>query len=169
MSYVLASKEEERRHSATARELWMQWFGKDSDDLVPTTAAFGEEVEMEVEVEESAVVVDTTLARKRPHNLERDKRGNIIRACGIVGCQYKTGLLENMQRLKASKHGINVVWFSSDQDNCDFKANKQATSNNTNKVFTTSTPSGTSAIHANTKPSKRATSNHTNEESTNNN
>ena len=30
-----------------------------------------------------------------------------------------------MKNRKAAQHGINVVWFSCDQDNCDYKA-KQA-------------------------------------------
>ncbi|GMI05541.1 hypothetical protein TrLO_g11649 [Triparma laevis f. longispina] len=92
-----------------------------------------------------------------------------------------------MKSHKAAKHGINVVWFSCDQDNCNFKAksareikrhqiiftsstsfgtsaihatswpNKQATSNDIKNIFTTSTSFGTSAIHANTKQSKQAT------------
>ena len=64
--------------------------------------------------------------RKRPHNwiegVERDKRGKIIRKCGITRCQYKTGHAVSMKYHKAAKHGINVVWHSCDQDNCDYKA-----------------------------------------------
>ncbi|GMH72678.1 hypothetical protein TrST_g12103 [Triparma strigata] len=57
--------------------------------------------------------------------LARDKWGNIIRTCGIAGCQYKTGNTTNMKNHKAAKHGIDVVWFSCDQDGCDYKV-KQA-------------------------------------------
>ncbi|GMH74821.1 hypothetical protein TrLO_g3394 [Triparma laevis f. longispina] len=64
--------------------------------------------------------------RKRPHNwiegVERDKRGKIIRKFGIAWCQYETGHLVSMKYHKAAKHGINVVWFSFDQDNWDYKA-----------------------------------------------
>ncbi|GMH58823.1 hypothetical protein TrLO_g7995 [Triparma laevis f. longispina] len=123
MSYVLASKEEDRRHSVIARELWRQWFVKDSDDVVPTTAAFGEEMKVEVAEERSADLI-TTPTRKHSHNwvegVERDKRGNIIRTCGIDGCEYKTGQTGSMKSHKAAKHGINVVWFSCNQENCDY-------------------------------------------------
>ncbi|GMH78356.1 hypothetical protein TrLO_g9995, partial [Triparma laevis f. longispina] len=54
--------------------------------------------------------------------VERDKTGrNIIRMCGLPGCQYKTGYTNTMKKHKAAKHGINVVWFSCDQDNCEYK------------------------------------------------
>ncbi|GMH95276.1 hypothetical protein TrVE_jg811 [Triparma verrucosa] len=56
--------------------------------------------------------------------LVRDKRGNIIMTCGISRCQYR-GSSSHMKMHKASKHGIDVVWFSCDQDGCDYKA-KQA-------------------------------------------
>ena len=55
----------------------------------------------------------------------RDEWGNIIRECGIAGCQYKTGKTSDMKNHKAAKHGIDVVWFSCDQVGCDYKA-KQA-------------------------------------------
>ena len=41
--------------------------------------------------------------------LVRDKWGYIIRACGIAGCQYKTGYTSSMKNHKAAKHGIDVV------------------------------------------------------------
>ncbi|GMH88781.1 hypothetical protein TrST_g6210 [Triparma strigata] len=53
--------------------------------------------------------------------LVRDERGNIIRTCGIAGCQYKTGITTNMKKHKAAKHGIDGVWFYCDQDGCDYK------------------------------------------------
>ncbi|GMI15856.1 hypothetical protein TrLO_g12083 [Triparma laevis f. longispina] len=58
---------------------------------------------------------------KTIEGVEGDKWGRIIRTCGIVGCQYKAGQTANMNKHKAAKHGINVVWFSCDQDNCDYK------------------------------------------------
>ena len=54
--------------------------------------------------------------------LVRDKWGNIIRVCGIAGCQYKTGQTTSMKHHKAAKHGIDVIWFSCDQDGCDYMA-----------------------------------------------
>ncbi|GMI06096.1 hypothetical protein TrLO_g2308 [Triparma laevis f. longispina] len=59
---------------------------------------------------------------KRIEVVELDKRGNIIRACGIAGCPYKAGNTGAMWRHKAAKHGTNVVWFSCDQDNCNYKS-----------------------------------------------
>ena len=53
--------------------------------------------------------------------VERNKWGRILRTREIVGCQY-TGITSHMKDHKAAKHGINVVWFSWDQDNCDYKA-----------------------------------------------
>ncbi|GMI17605.1 hypothetical protein TrLO_g1881 [Triparma laevis f. longispina] len=73
---------------------------------------------------------DVVSARRKwgGHNwiegVERDKRGNAIRACGIAGCQHMTGNPVHMKNHNASKHGINVVWFSCDQYNCDYKANE---------------------------------------------
>ena len=69
--------------------------------------------------------VEAPSKKKRPYNwvagVERDYKGKIIRTCGIAGCQYKANELSNMKRHKSFKHGINVVWFSCDQDNCDYK------------------------------------------------
>ena len=62
--------------------------------------------------------------RQRIEGVERDKHGEIIRMCGMAGCQYKTGHDQHMKVYKAAKHGINVVWFSCDQDNCDHKSKK---------------------------------------------
>ncbi|GMI18349.1 hypothetical protein TrLO_g7894 [Triparma laevis f. longispina] len=59
---------------------------------------------------------------RRIEGVERVKRGYVTRTRGIAGCQYKTGKMDNMKNHKAAKHGINVVWFSCDQDNCDYKA-----------------------------------------------
>ena len=59
--------------------------------------------------------------RPRIEGVVRDKRGNIIRTRGIAGCQYRA-LAANVKRHKVAKHGIDVVWFSCDQDNCDYKA-----------------------------------------------
>ena len=53
--------------------------------------------------------------------LVRDKRGKVIRMCGIAGCQYKSGGTIDKNH-KAAKHGIDVVWFSCDQVGCDYKA-----------------------------------------------
>ena len=61
---------------------------------------------------------------KRIKGVERDKRGWIIRACGIADCQYKTSMSVSMKNHKAAKHGIDVVWYSCDQDNCDYKAKR---------------------------------------------
>ncbi|GMI14350.1 hypothetical protein TrLO_g14242 [Triparma laevis f. longispina] len=83
--------------------------------------------------------------RQRIDGVERDKHGEIIRMCGMAGCQYKTGHGQHMKVHKAAKHGINVVWFSCDQDNCF---------------------SGTTVIHAFIKQSKRSTSNDTNKRTT---
>ncbi|GMH98308.1 hypothetical protein TrVE_jg6150 [Triparma verrucosa] len=44
--------------------------------------------------------------------LVRDKWGKIIR----------TGGTKDIKKHKAAKHGIDVVWFSCDQDGCDYKA-----------------------------------------------
>ena len=55
--------------------------------------------------------------------LVRDKWGYIIRTCGIAGCQYR-GRSTDMKNHKAAKHGIDVVWFSCDQDGCDYKAKR---------------------------------------------
>ncbi|GMH53303.1 hypothetical protein TrST_g1261 [Triparma strigata] len=60
-------------------------------------------------------------------SLGRDKRGNIIRTCGIAGCQYKTSNTAGMKYHKAARHGIDVVWFSCDQDGCDYKAKEAGT------------------------------------------
>ncbi|GMH91067.1 hypothetical protein TrST_g10009 [Triparma strigata] len=49
-------------------------------------------------------------------------RGQIIRTCGIAGCQYKTRRQDHMKKNKAARHGIDVVWFICDQDGCDYKA-----------------------------------------------
>lgn len=46
------------------------------------------------------------------------------KTCGIAGCQYKTGDTGNMKHHKATKHGIDEVWFFCDHDNCDYKANR---------------------------------------------
>ena len=35
--------------------------------------------------------------------------GTRIRTCGIAGCQYKTGVMSDMKKHKAAKHGINGV------------------------------------------------------------
>ena len=51
---------------------------------------------------------------KESYGKERDKQGNIIRACGIAGCTYKTGRTGHMKKHKASKHGIEVVWKNDD-------------------------------------------------------
>ena len=56
--------------------------------------------------------------------LERDRRGKIIRTCGIAGCQYR-GRADHVKAHKAAKHGIDVIWFPCDQDGCEYKA-KQA-------------------------------------------
>ncbi|GMI15404.1 hypothetical protein TrLO_g6734 [Triparma laevis f. longispina] len=66
-----------------------------------------------------------TWSRQRIEGVERDKWGHIIRACWIIGCQYRTGTTSDLKNHKASKHGINVVWLSCDQENCDYNA-KQA-------------------------------------------
>ena len=45
--------------------------------------------------------------RKAPDDgKERDRRGNIVRVCGVDGCSYKTGNMTNMGNDKAAKHGI---------------------------------------------------------------
>ena len=36
----------------------------------------------------------------------------------------RTGISIHMKTHKAAKHGINVVWFSCDQDYCDFKSKR---------------------------------------------
>ena len=60
--------------------------------------------------------------RPRVEGVERDKWENSIRTCGISGCKYKAGVTSSMKSHKAAKHGINVVWFSCNQDNCNYKA-----------------------------------------------
>ena len=63
----------------------------------------------------------------------RDKRGYRIETCIIPGCNY-VGRSDYMKAHKASKHGIGVVWFACDQDNCDHKA-KQAQQLKKHKQF----------------------------------
>mmetsp|Transcript_14075 Transcript_14075/g.28741 ORF Transcript_14075/g.28741 Transcript_14075/m.28741 type:complete len:82 (+) Transcript_14075:231-476(+) len=46
---------------------------------------------------------------KNDDGKERDKRGSIIRMCGISGCTYKTENSTNLKNHKASKHGIEAV------------------------------------------------------------
>ena len=99
---------------------------------------------------------------KRIEGMEQDKRGKVIRTCGVAVFQYKT-IMANMKKHKAAKHGINVVWFSCDQDNCHFKANRAGNLKRHNNIFTTLTCDGTTAIHATTKPSPLARSNYTND------
>ena len=105
--------------------------------------------------------------KKRPYNwivgVERDKWGKVIKMCGIVGCQYKTGKPDQLKSHRAVKHGINVVWFSCDRAiHVITKPSKQAASNGTNNMFTVSMLFGTSAIHATSKQRKLANSNDTN-------
>ena len=54
--------------------------------------------------------------------VERDKWGHTIRTCGIADYQYMIGKTEHMKKHKAAKHGINVVWFPSGEDNCGYRA-----------------------------------------------
>ncbi|GMH63427.1 hypothetical protein TL16_g03710 [Triparma laevis f. inornata] len=56
------------------------------------------------------VPASKTWSRRRIEGVERSKWGNIIRACGITGCQYKTDNPDSVKNHKAVKHGINVVW-----------------------------------------------------------
>ncbi|GMH93910.1 hypothetical protein TrST_g7945 [Triparma strigata] len=58
--------------------------------------------------------------------MERDKWGKIIRTCGIAGCQHRCRS-SHMKYHKASKHGIDVVWFSCDQEGCGYKAKQAGT------------------------------------------
>mmetsp|Transcript_14079 Transcript_14079/g.28750 ORF Transcript_14079/g.28750 Transcript_14079/m.28750 type:complete len:129 (+) Transcript_14079:231-617(+) len=51
---------------------------------------------------------------KNDDGKERDKRGQIIKVCGIDGCTYKTGITTHMKKHKASKHGIEAVWKNDD-------------------------------------------------------
>ena len=64
------------------------------------------------------------------------------------------GTSNQLKNHKAVRHGINVVWYSCDQDNCDYKAKRAGHLKNTNEIFTTLASFGTNAIHATTKPSK---------------
>ncbi|GMI07494.1 hypothetical protein TrVE_jg8433 [Triparma verrucosa] len=94
-------------------------FGTDEANATPATG---------YEEDESAVATDITeddlddgsvmvlAGRGAARGLVRDKWGAIIRTCGIAGCQYKTGKMSDMKNHKAAKHGIDVVWFSCDQD-----------------------------------------------------
>ena len=56
--------------------------------------------------EESERLTSKSKKRKRREDdgKERDKRGNIIKVCGIAGCTYKTGNATHMKKHKASKH-----------------------------------------------------------------
>lgn len=90
-----------------------------------------------IELEEHEQEVEKVPARKkrtsqgsgpkRIEGMERDKRGNIMKMCGVDGCEYKTGHVQTLKNHKAAKHGIGVVWFSCGLDNCEYKA-KQAIS-----------------------------------------
>mmetsp|Transcript_14090 Transcript_14090/g.28763 ORF Transcript_14090/g.28763 Transcript_14090/m.28763 type:complete len:102 (+) Transcript_14090:231-536(+) len=60
---------------------------------------------------------------KNDDGKERDKRGQIIKVCGIDGCTYKTGITANMKNHKAAKHNIDVVWHTC--PNCDYKAKQK--------------------------------------------
>mmetsp|Transcript_14081 Transcript_14081/g.28752 ORF Transcript_14081/g.28752 Transcript_14081/m.28752 type:complete len:106 (+) Transcript_14081:94-411(+) len=61
--------------------------------------------------EESERLTSKSKKRKRREDdgKERDKRGSIIRMCGISGCTYKTENSTNLKNHKASKHGIEAV------------------------------------------------------------
>ncbi|GMI11672.1 hypothetical protein TrLO_g5490 [Triparma laevis f. longispina] len=64
--------------------------------------------------------------KKRIEGVERNKWGQIDnKDVWDRRCKYMNGNSYYMKVHKAAKHGINVVWFSCDQDNCDYKA-KQA-------------------------------------------
>ncbi|GMH70580.1 hypothetical protein TrST_g14048 [Triparma strigata] len=58
--------------------------------------------------------------------LERDKRGYIIRVCGIAGCQYKTYQTTHMKNHKAAEHGIDVVWFAAIKTAANTRQSKHA-------------------------------------------
>ena len=89
-----------------------------------------EEDEEEHGFEDEEDEEEEKLRRKRgePKTIEgvkRRKQGNIIRTlrtCGIAGCKYKTGYQNNMNRHKAARHSVNLIWYHCDQDGCDFKA-----------------------------------------------
>eukprot|EP00519_Triparma_laevis_P007661 CAMPEP_0182518698 /NCGR_PEP_ID=MMETSP1321-20130603/44709_1 /TAXON_ID=91990 /ORGANISM="Bolidomonas sp., Strain RCC1657" /LENGTH=263 /DNA_ID=CAMNT_0024726637 /DNA_START=1380 /DNA_END=2167 /DNA_ORIENTATION=+ len=85
---------------------------------------YGDDSSVATDITEDGSVIFAVFAGG---GLVRDKRGNIIRVCGVAGCQYKTGVTNNMKKHKAAKHGIDVIWFSCDQDGCDYKAKHAGT------------------------------------------
>ena len=94
---------------------------------IPRVTPTIELVENEQEVEE-VPARKKGVGKKRLEWVERDKQGKIIRMCGIDGCEHKNGDTTKMKKHKASKHGINMVWFSCGEDNCDYKAKHKYTS-----------------------------------------
>ena len=91
----------------------------DIDNVNATPLAVGEESTVAIDIMEDDL--DDESASEGARGLVRNKQGLVIRTCGIAGCQYKTGGT-SMNRHKAAKHGIDVVWISCDQDGCDYKA-----------------------------------------------
>ena len=102
------------------RELF---FRSDDANATPTTGYGDESVATDItegDLDDGSVIFGGGGAGG---SLVRDKWGNIVRTCGIVGCQYRGGS-SNMKAHKAARHGIDVVWFSCDQDGCNFKAKR---------------------------------------------
>ncbi|GMH89722.1 hypothetical protein TrST_g9846 [Triparma strigata] len=96
-------------------------FGIDEANATPTTGCGDESVAAgitEDDFDDGSVIFGGGGAGG---GLVRDKWGKVIRTCGIAGCQYR-GRSSYMKTHKAAKHGIDVVWFSCDQDRCEYKA-----------------------------------------------
>ena len=53
--------------------------------------------------------------------VERDKRGQIIKDCGIGDCPYRTGSSGELKRHRANRHDIDVTWYPCDQPGCNFR------------------------------------------------
>ncbi|GMH81635.1 hypothetical protein TrVE_jg12563 [Triparma verrucosa] len=90
-------------------------FGTDDANATPMTVYENESVATDITeggLDDHSVIV----AGRTAASLVRDEWGKIIRTCGIAGCQYKTNFTTRMKNHKAAKHGINVIWFSCDQD-----------------------------------------------------
>ena len=58
-----------------------------------------------------------TQRKRKPDEacVERDKRGQIIKACGIGDCKYRTGSSGELKRHRANRHDIDVTWYPCDQ------------------------------------------------------
>ncbi|GMH98791.1 hypothetical protein TrVE_jg8870 [Triparma verrucosa] len=132
-------------------------FRTDDANATPTTGYGGESVATDItedDLDDGSVIFGGGGAGG---GLVRDKWGNIVRTCGIAGCQYR-GRSSYIKTHKAAKHGIDVVW--SIKTGATTRQRDITSSKYTKQMFMISTFNGTTVIKtaATTRQSKRARS-----------